>query len=119
MPRAEIKRSTNRKTTSGALFSPTVFLKTAAKGRVVATHPKKQIIFAQGDAADSVHYIQSGKVKVTVLSQGGKEAVVAILGADEFFGEGCLIGQPKRLATAMAMTECAQQRLADKGDVEC
>jgi CRP/FNR family cyclic AMP-dependent transcriptional regulator len=102
-----IKRSTNRKTARGALFDPTAFLKTAAKGRVVTTHPKKQIIFTQGDAADSVHYIQSGKVKVTVVSQGGKEAVVAILGADEFFGEGCLIGQPKRLATAMAMTECS------------
>ena len=91
---------------SGARFDPAVFLKTAAQGRVVSTHPKNRIIFAQGDAADSVHYIQSGKVKVTVVSQEGKEAVVAILGADEFFGEGCLIGQPKRLATATAMTEC-------------
>lgn len=92
---------------SDARFDPAVFLKTAAKGRTVSTHPKKQIIFAQGDAADSVHYIQSGKVKVTVISQEGKEAVVAILGKDEFFGEGCLIGQPKRLATATAITECS------------
>jgi CRP/FNR family transcriptional regulator, cyclic AMP receptor protein len=88
-------------------FDPVVFLNTVAEGRTVSKHPKKQIIFAQGDAADSVHYIQSGKVKVTVVSQEGKEAVVAILGKDEFFGEGCLIGQPKRLATAMAMTECS------------
>ena len=96
---------------SDTRFDPTAFLKTAAKGRIISTHPKKQIIFAQGDAADSVLYIQSGKVKVTVVSPQGKEAVVAILGADEFFGEGCLIGQPKRLATAMAMTECVTMRV--------
>jgi len=95
----------------GARFDPAVFLETAAKGRVVATHQTKQIIFAQGDAADSVIYIKSGKVKMTVVSQHGKEAVVAILGADEFLGEGCLIGQPKRLATATAMTECVIMRV--------
>jgi len=92
---------------SGKWFDPAVFLKTAAKGRIVSTHAKRHIIFTQGDDADSVLYIQTGKVKVTVLSQEGKEAVVAILGEDQFFGEGCLIGQPKRLATAMAMTECS------------
>jgi len=97
--------------TGGARFDPAVFLETAAKGRVVATHHTKQIIFAQGDAADSVIYIKSGKVKVTVVSQHGKEAVVAILGADEFLGEGCLIGQPKRLATATAMSECVTMRV--------
>ena len=96
---------------SGKQFDPTAFLKTAAKGRVISTHPRKRIIFAQGDAADCVHYIQSGKVKVTVVSPGGKEAVVGILGADEFFGEGCLIGQPKRLATATAMTECVTMQV--------
>ena len=105
------KRHTIRSTPKGALFNPITFLETAAKGRVISTHRKKQIIFAQGDAADSVHYIQSGKVKVTVVSPGGKEAVVAILGTDEFFGEGCLIGQPKRLATAMAMTECVTMQV--------
>jgi CRP/FNR family transcriptional regulator, cyclic AMP receptor protein len=97
--------------TDGARFDPAVFLETAAKGRAVATHQTKQIIFAQGDAADSVIYIKSGKVKVTVVSKHGKEAVVAILGADEFLGEGCLIGQPKRLATATAMTECVTMRV--------
>ncbi|MEO7651504.1 MAG: cyclic nucleotide-binding domain-containing protein, partial [Bryobacteraceae bacterium] len=81
------KRSINPKK-RGMRFDPASYLKTAAKGRVISTHPKKRIIFAQGDAADSVHYIQSGKVKVTVISPGGKEAVVGILGADEFFGEG-------------------------------
>jgi CRP-like cAMP-binding protein len=94
-----------------ARFDADAFLKTAAKGRVVSRHPQKHIIFAQGDAADSVHYVQSGKVKVTVISPEGKEAVVAILGADEFFGEGCLIGQPKRLATATAMTECVTMQV--------
>jgi CRP/FNR family transcriptional regulator, cyclic AMP receptor protein len=96
---------------SGTSFDPTAFLKTAAKGRAVCNHPKNRIIFAQGDAADSVHYIQSGKVKITVVSSGGKEAVVGILGADEFFGEGCLIGQPKRWATAVAMTECVTMQV--------
>ena len=97
-------------------FDPAVFLETAAKGRVISTHPKKQIIFAQGDAADAVFYIRKGKVKVTVVSTQGKEAVVAILGLDEFVGEGCLIGQPKRLATASAMTECVIMRV-DKAEI--
>ena len=104
------KRGTTPKK-SGTPFDPVVFLKTAAHGRTVSTYREKQIIFAQGDPAGSVHYIQSGKVKVTVVSDEGKEAVVAILGKDEFFGEGCLIGQPKRLATAAAMTECVTMQV--------
>jgi CRP-like cAMP-binding protein len=108
-PKMSKKSRSPRK--DGTPFDPTAFLRTAAKGRVVATHAKKQIVFAQGDAADSVFYIQSGKVKIIVVSPEGKEAVVAILGADEFFGEGCLIGQPKRLATAVAMTECATMQV--------
>ena len=96
---------------NGVKFDPAAFLETVAKGRVIATHPKKQILFAQGDAADSVFYVKEGKVKVTVVSEHGKEAVVAILGADEFLGEGCLIGQSKRLATAIAMTECVTMRV--------
>jgi CRP/FNR family cyclic AMP-dependent transcriptional regulator len=95
----------------GAQFDPAEFLETAAAGRVIAGHQKTQIIFTQGDAADSVFYIKTGKIKVTVVSKQGKEAVVAILGPDEFFGEGCLIGQPKRLATATAMTECVTMRV--------
>ena len=97
-------------------FDPAVFLETAAKGRVISTHPKKQIIFKQGDAADAVFYIKKGKVKVTVVSTQGKEAVVAILGMDEFVGEGCLIGQSKRLATASAMTDCVIMRV-DKAEI--
>jgi CRP/FNR family transcriptional regulator, cyclic AMP receptor protein len=95
----------------GAGFDPAVFFATAAKGRAISRHSAKAVIFAQGDAADAVFYIKSGKVKVTVVSKQGKEAVVAILGADEFVGEGCLIGQPKRLATAAAMTDCETMRV--------
>jgi CRP-like cAMP-binding protein len=87
------------------------FFETAAEGRIISKHRKKEIVFSQGDDADSVFYIKKGKVKVTVVSRQGKEAVVAILGADEFVGEGCLTGQPKRLATASAMTECVTMRV--------
>ena len=95
-------------------FDPAVFLATAAEGRAMSTHQVKQIIFTQGNDADAVFYIKKGKVKVTVVSKQGKEAVVAILGIGEFFGEGCLIGQPKRLATASAFTECVTMRVAKK-----
>jgi CRP-like cAMP-binding protein len=98
-------------------FDPAVFLETAAKGRTIATYRKKGIIFSQGDVADAVFYIKKGKVKVTVISKQGKEAVVALLGTDEFVGEGCLIGQPKRLATATAMTECVTMRV-DKTEIQ-
>jgi CRP/FNR family transcriptional regulator, cyclic AMP receptor protein len=100
----------------GARFDPAEFLETAAAGRVIAGHQKTQIIFAQGDAADSVFYIKTGKIKVTVVSKQGKEAVVAILGADQFLGEGCLIGQPKRLATATAMMDCVTM-CVDKSEI--
>ena len=106
------KRSIPPRTPTGTTrFDPAVFLETAAQGRTISTHRKKQIIFAQGEAADAVFYIKKGKVKVTVLSKQGKEAVVALLGTDEFVGEGCLIGQPKRLATATAMSECVTMRV--------
>jgi CRP-like cAMP-binding protein len=97
-------------------FKPAEFLETVAKGRSISTYSRKQIIFAQGDAADAVFYIRKGKVKVTVVSTHGKEAVIAILGADEFLGEGCLIGQSKRLASAASMTECDVMRV-DKAEV--
>jgi CRP/FNR family transcriptional regulator, cyclic AMP receptor protein len=99
-----------------ARFDPAAFLETAAAGRIIARHQKTQIIFAQGEAADSVFFIKTGKIKVTVVSKHGKEAVVAILSADQFLGEGCLIGQPKRLATATAMTECVTMRV-DKAEI--
>ena len=105
------KLGTNHKAASEASFNPAEFLETTAQGRVISTHSKKDVIFAQGDDADAVFYIRKGKVKVAIVSKQGKEAVVAILGADEFLGEGCLIGQPKRLATASAMTECEMMRV--------
>ncbi len=92
-------------------FDPKVFLATVNGGRTVSSYQKGEIIFSQGGPADSVFYIQKGKVKVTVVSDRGKEAVVAILGPDEFCGEGCLTGQPRRLATASTMTECRIMRL--------
>src|SRR5277367_268172 len=92
-------------------FDPTVFLATVDGGRTISKYRKNETIFRQGDPADAVFYIQKGQVKITVVSKQGKEAVVAVLGPDEFFGEGCLTGQPRRLATAKAMTECEIMRL--------
>ncbi len=106
-----IKRKATRKAAKNSPFDPAVFLDTAGVGRHVSTHSKKEVLFAQGDDADAVFYIKKGKVKVAVLSKDGKEAVVALLGPDEFVGEGCLLGQPKRLATAYTMTECEIMRV--------
>jgi CRP/FNR family transcriptional regulator, cyclic AMP receptor protein len=102
-----MRKPTKTSKKSDTQFDPAVFLKTVAKGRIISTLQKGDVIFRQGHDADSVLYIQTGKVKVTVISQEGKEAIVALLGQDQFLGEGCLIGQPKRLATAIAMTECS------------
>ncbi len=84
-------------------FTPQSFLAKIGDGRTVLASRKKQTIFSQGDAADAVFYIQTGKVKLTVVSKQGKEAVVAMLEAGAFFGESCLIGQVVRLATATAL----------------
>ena len=92
-------------------FDPKVFLDTENVGRTISKYQKDQTVFAQGSPADAVFYIQKGKVKITVVSEQGKEAVVAVLGSDEFCGEGCLTGQPLRMATATAMTECEIMRL--------
>jgi CRP-like cAMP-binding protein len=94
-----------------APFDPKVFLATVNGGRSISKYRKDETVFSQGKPADAVFYIQKGKVKVTVVSEQGKEAVVAILGPDEFCGEGCLTGQPLRLATATAMTDCEVMRL--------
>jgi CRP/FNR family cyclic AMP-dependent transcriptional regulator len=97
-------------------FDPRDLLAKIGEGRTLAKYRKGQTVFAQGDLADSVFYIQTGKVKLTVVSSQGKEAVVAILGADEFCGQGCLAGQPKRIASAMALSECEIMRL-EKGAI--
>ncbi len=95
----------------GLSFDPKSFLAKVGEGRSMGRYRKDVIVFAQGDPADAVFYVQKGKVKVTVISEQGKEAVVAILGPDEFCGEGCLAGQQRRMATATAMTECEIMRL--------
>jgi CRP/FNR family transcriptional regulator, cyclic AMP receptor protein len=92
-------------------FSPKSFLAETNGGRHLVEYRKDQIVFSQGESADAVFYIQKGQVKVTVISEQGKEAIVALQGPDEFLGEGCLNGQRKRLATATAMTECAIMRV--------
>jgi len=92
-------------------FDPKSFLAEVGEGRTMSQYRKDQIVFSQGDPADAVFYIQKGKVKVTVVSDQGKEAVVAILGSGEFCGEGCLAGQARRIATVRAMTECTIMRL--------
>ena len=98
-------------------FDPVAFLTTVGAGRNIARHSKKEVIFTQGEDADAVFYVRKGKVKVAVISKDGKEAIVALLGPDEFVGEGCLIGQPKRLATASALTECETMRV-DKKEIQ-
>jgi CRP/FNR family cyclic AMP-dependent transcriptional regulator len=92
-------------------FDPKSFLAKIGDGRGIGKYRKDQIVFSQGDPADAVFYVQKGKVKLTVVSEQGKEAVIAILGADEFFGEGCLAGQAQRIATVTTMTDSVIARL--------
>ena len=92
-------------------FDPKSFLAKVGEGRSIDRYRKGQIVFSQGDPADAVFFIQKGKAKVTVVSEQGKEAVVAIFGPNEFFGEGCLAGQVQRIATVTAMTESVIMRL--------
>jgi CRP/FNR family cyclic AMP-dependent transcriptional regulator len=91
-------------------FDPKTLLSIVGSG-TSKEYRKKQIVFAQGAPADEVFFIQKGRVKLSVVSEQGKEAVVAILGAGDFFGEGCLAGQPQRIATASAVTDCSTYRL--------
>jgi CRP/FNR family cyclic AMP-dependent transcriptional regulator len=97
-------------------FDPKTFLSKVNGGHSLSDYRKDETVYAQGDPADSVFYIHKGKAKITVLSEQGKEAVVALLGPGDFFGEGCLAGQPRRMATASAMTDCVIARMA-KADV--
>jgi CRP-like cAMP-binding protein len=92
-------------------FDPKRFLAKVGKGKTVSKYRKDQIVFSQGQVADAVFYIQQGKVKLTVVSEQGKEAVVAILEPGQFFGEGCLNGHPLRMATTRALEECVITRL--------
>jgi CRP/FNR family cyclic AMP-dependent transcriptional regulator len=99
-------------------FDSKTFLSTINGGRRIEAFPKKQTIFAQGDSGDAVFYIKQGKVKLTVVSQIGKEATIGILNEGEFFGEGCLTGQPLRLCSATTMTECSVMRIDKKEMME-
>jgi CRP-like cAMP-binding protein len=122
---AKIEKPTNGKSAkprngkSGngkAAFDPKTFLATVNHGRTVTEYRKDDVVFLQASPADSVFYIQRGKIKIVVASKQGKEAVVAILGPGDFFGEGCLIGQPLRLSTARAMIDSEVMRVS-KGEM--
>jgi CRP-like cAMP-binding protein len=95
-------------------FNPTTFLATIGEGRKLVAAPKKQVIFAQGDEADAVFYIQKGKVRLSVVSKIGKEATIAIVSEGNFFGEGSLGGQLLRMGSAAAMTDCELLRVEKK-----
>jgi CRP-like cAMP-binding protein len=95
-------------------FDPGIFLATIGEGRTIVLFAKNQIIYAQGDACDALFYIQRGKVRLTVVSQSGKEATIGILNPEDFFGEGGLAGQPLRMGSAKAMTDCELMRIEKK-----
>ena len=92
-------------------FNAKTFLAEVGDGRTIDTYQKNQIIFKQGDPADAVFYILKGQVKVAIVSEQGKEAVIAIHGANNFFGQRCLAGAPRRIATVTALTESTIMRL--------
>jgi CRP-like cAMP-binding protein len=92
-------------------FDPKAFLAKVNGGRTISKYRTNQVVYEQGTPAGSVFYIQKGKAKVTVISEQGKEAVVAVLGAGDFFGEGVLGGQTLRMATVVALTECVIVRM--------
>lgn len=92
-------------------FDPSTFLSTIGSGRKNVNVAKKHVVFSQGDRADAVFYIRKGKVRLTVVSKTGKEATIAIMSEANFFGEGALAGQPLRMGSAIAMTDCELLRI--------
>jgi CRP/FNR family transcriptional regulator, cyclic AMP receptor protein len=92
--------------TNQAAFDPRKFLAIMGEGKTILEFRKDQVVFAQGDTADAVFYIQKGRVKVVVISEQGKEAVVGIFGPGQFFGEGCMNGHSLRIATTTALEDC-------------
>src|SRR6202045_3139345 len=92
--------------TNQAMFDPKEFLAKVGEGKTILEFRKDEIVFAQGDVADTIYYIQKGRVKVVVISEQGKEAVVGILEPGQFFGEGCMNGHALRIATTTAMEAC-------------
>jgi CRP-like cAMP-binding protein len=111
MPRVAVAKKVSK-------FDPKTFLSTVNGGRKIEAFPKKKTIFAQGDSSDAVFYIQEGKIKLTVVSETGKEATIGILNEGDFFGEGCLTGQALRLCSASATTDCTVMRIDKKAMVE-
>ncbi|PYX25109.1 MAG: Crp/Fnr family transcriptional regulator [Acidobacteria bacterium] len=99
-------------------FDPKTFLTVINGGRKILAFPKKRAIFVQGGVSDAVFYIQKGKVKLTVVSKTGQEATIGILNEGDFFGEGCLTGQPLRLCSATALTDCSVMRVEKKTMIE-
>src|SRR6202522_1039462 len=99
-------------------FDPSIFLATIGAGRKILIVPKKQAIFSQGDSADAVFYVQKGKVRLTVVSQIGKEATIGIVSQATFFGEGALAGQLLRMGSAAAMTDCEILRVENRTMME-
>ena len=95
-------------------FDPKKFLATIGEGRKIMAVQKKQTIYAQGEASDAVFYIQKGTVRLTVVSEDGKEATIALLNPGDFCGEGCLTGQPLRMGSGIAMTDCELMRIDKK-----
>jgi CRP-like cAMP-binding protein len=93
-------------TSTQAIFDPKAFLAIVGDGKTILEFHKDQIVFSQGDAADTVFYVQKGRVKVVVISEQGKEAVVGIFGPEQFFGEGCMNGHSVRIATTTALEDC-------------
>ena len=106
------KRRASTRPRSRAPFDAKTLLAAVPEGRTVREYRKGEAVFTQGDPADAVFFVERGKVKLTVLSRQGKQAVIALLAPGEFFGEGCLAGQPVRMATATALTEATIIRLA-------
>jgi CRP/FNR family transcriptional regulator, cyclic AMP receptor protein len=88
------------------VFNPHEFLAQIGPGKTVSQIRKNQVVFGQGRAADCIYYLRHGRIKLTVTSEQGKEAVVGIIGPEQFFGEGCLTGQPMRICTARALEDC-------------
>jgi CRP-like cAMP-binding protein len=99
-------------------FDTKIFLSTIDGSRKIADFAKKRMIFTQGDSSDAVFFIRKGKVRLTVVAKSGKEATTGILNEGDFFGEGCLTGQPLRLCSATAMTDCSVMRIDKKSMTE-
>jgi CRP-like cAMP-binding protein len=102
----------------GREFNPSTFLATIGEGRKSLTFARKQKIFAQGDTADEVFYIQKGKVRLTVVSKTGREATIGLLTEGDFFGEGALAGRTRRMGSAAALTDCEILRIDKKAMID-